>query len=249
MVVLELRPPDCTATKPATNWNSSAFDAVTADFMQAVCGPLALEGQCEHSVAIQLATSPSWVWVNGTDPDTLPDDPWIPVGHGVGTYNAGTALKDESCKPMAEYFARVVSHYTAGGHHDSCGHWHPSGFHYNWSIVSFFNENEHAIGGERYTRCWDQLRPLLEKISPQTRLEGPETGGGIPASYKDFIDPASHTDHRAPELYSFHVDGGGGSPDEYDQAIAAVDSIVSSWVDPIGERESSWVRVRSHSFC
>ena len=40
MVVLELRPSDCTATKPATNWNSTAFDAVTADFMQAVCGPL-----------------------------------------------------------------------------------------------------------------------------------------------------------------------------------------------------------------
>ena len=69
----------------------------------------ALEGQCEHSVAIQLATSPSWVWVNGTDPDELPADPWVPVGHGVGTYNAGTALVDESCRPMAEYFARVVS--------------------------------------------------------------------------------------------------------------------------------------------
>jgi hypothetical protein len=40
VVVLELYPPDCTATKPATNWDSTHFDAVTADFMQAVCGPL-----------------------------------------------------------------------------------------------------------------------------------------------------------------------------------------------------------------
>jgi hypothetical protein len=150
----------------------------------------------------------------------------------VGTYNAGTVLVDESCKPMAEYFARVVSHYTAGGHHDSCGHWHPSSFHYNWSIVSFFNENEHRIGGEQYTRCWDQLRPLIDKISPTTQLEGPETAPGIPLSYSHFIDPKSHKDNRAPELFSFHVDGGGGSPDEYDQAIADVDSIVSSWVSP-----------------
>jgi hypothetical protein len=153
----------------------------------------AVEGKCEHSVAIQLATSPSWVWVNGTNPDTLPADPWVPVGHGVGTYNAGTVLVDESCKPMAEYFARVVSHYT---------------------------------------RCWDQLRPLIDKISPTTQLEGPETAPGIPLSYSHFIDPKSHKDNRAPELFSFHVDGGGGSPDEYDQAIADVDSIVSSWVSP-----------------
>lgn len=42
VVVMELEPPDCTATKPATNWNSEHFDKVTADFMETVCGPQAV---------------------------------------------------------------------------------------------------------------------------------------------------------------------------------------------------------------
>lgn len=41
---------------------------------------------------------------------------------------------------MAAYMGRLVEHYTAGGHHDSCGHWHPSGFFYNWTILSVLNE-------------------------------------------------------------------------------------------------------------
>ena len=43
---------------------------------------------------------------------------------------------------MADYMARIVEHYTQGGHHDSCGHFHPSGFHYNWTVLSVLNENE-----------------------------------------------------------------------------------------------------------
>ena len=35
-VVPELTPSDCTATKPATNWNSSYFDDIMRDFMAAV---------------------------------------------------------------------------------------------------------------------------------------------------------------------------------------------------------------------
>lgn len=52
----------------------------------------------------------------------------------------------------------MVSHYTAGGHHDTCGHWHESGFHYNWTVLSVLNENEHNVGGPRYIRCFDQIR-------------------------------------------------------------------------------------------
>ena len=33
LVVPELTPPDCTATKPATNWNSSFFDQLMLDFL------------------------------------------------------------------------------------------------------------------------------------------------------------------------------------------------------------------------
>ena len=49
---------------------------------------------------------------------------------------------NESCTDMADYMARIVEHYTQGGHHDSCGHFHPSGFHYNWTVLSVLNENE-----------------------------------------------------------------------------------------------------------
>ena len=44
----------------------------------------------------------------------------------------GHQLVDETCGTMARYFARIVGWYTAGGFHDECGHWHPSGFKYNW---------------------------------------------------------------------------------------------------------------------
>ncbi len=36
VVVTELTPPDCTETKPATNWNSTLFDGIMSDFMSAV---------------------------------------------------------------------------------------------------------------------------------------------------------------------------------------------------------------------
>jgi hypothetical protein len=45
VVVTELTPSDCTATKPATNWNSTLFDGIMADFMAAVCGPNAAAGE------------------------------------------------------------------------------------------------------------------------------------------------------------------------------------------------------------
>ena len=87
-----------------------------------------------------------------------------------------------------------MAHYTTGRHSDSCGHWHPSGLHYNWSVVSFYNENEHRMGGPRYTRCLDQLRPLVDRISPGTTLEGPETvssshevGAGDNSDYLDYL--------------------------------------------------------------
>ena len=55
-------PPDCTAAKPATNWNSTFFDQLMKDFMTAVCGPDAVHGACDRlSVIQQLSTMPSWM--------------------------------------------------------------------------------------------------------------------------------------------------------------------------------------------
>ena len=79
-VVPELRPPDCTPTHPATNWNSTVLDGLMADFMAAVCGPGAAQGACKLSVVPQLSTMPSWMYVGGFcqtgAADCLPLNPW-----------------------------------------------------------------------------------------------------------------------------------------------------------------------------
>ena len=86
----------------------------------------------------------------------------------LATADTGSSvLKDETCGELAAYMTRIVAHYTAGGHHDSCGHWHPSGFHYNWSVLSVLNENERNTMGPRYTRCFDAIR---EAVRPHHRV-------------------------------------------------------------------------------
>jgi hypothetical protein len=162
VVVTELTPSDCTATKPATNWNSTYFDAIMRDFMAAVCGPNAVTGECKLSVVQQLSTMPSWMYVGGFCPDPegcLPDYPWNTTSD-FGLYASGSKLKDPTCGEMARYYGRLVGHYTSGGHFDECGHWHPSGFNYTWWGTSVLNEDEHHIApddGTAYTTCYDAI--------------------------------------------------------------------------------------------
>lgn len=232
IAVVELEPPDCTASKPATNWNSSLFDPILEDFMLAVCGDDAINGKCEHSVAQQLSTMPSWLYVDGADPATLPADPW--AMRMTGYSDKGTALKNESCTDMAAYIGRMVEHYTAGGHHDSCGHFHPSGFHFNWTIVSILNENERNTGGPRYTTCFDAIRAVVEKINPSIVLEGPETVFMQYTPY--FIDPQNHKDGRAPDLVSNHADwnsNAGAAGEGYESLFDGVDKFVAEQVTPL----------------
>jgi len=236
IVVTELYPSDCTSTTPATNWNSTLFDPILADFMLAVCGEDAAHGKCNHSVAQQISTMPSWMYVGGADPASLPADPWDSRMNG---YNGGTVLKNETCSEMASYITRWVAHYTAGGHTDACGHHHPSGLYYNWTIVSILNENEHSTGGERYTRCWDAIRVAVEKVNPSITLEGPETVFYGPGDYSHyFIDPKNHNDGRAPDIVSNHAfwvagDGPYGDGAGYEAFITGVDHLVETLVDPL----------------
>ena len=223
VVVTELTPPDCTAAKPATNWNSTLFDAIMSDFMLAVCGPDAVSGKCKHSVAQQISTMPSWLYVGGINASDLPADPW--QYHGMDTYNAGIALVDETCKAMAGYMARVVSHYTSGGFHDECGHWHPSGLHYNWTVLSVLNEDEHHTGAARYTRCFDQIKFAVRKVNPTIMFAGPE--GTSYTAYE--IDPANHQDKDpslVPEILSLHQ-GVSGWDGNWDGFFLNVDSTLA----------------------
>ena len=234
VVVTEMDPPDCTATKAATNWNSTNFDQIVSDFMLAVCGPGAAMGSCEHSVAQQLSTMPSWLYKGGypIPAGVIPDDPW--QFKKFSAYNIGTELVDETCVDMAKYMARLVGHYTQGGHNDTCGHWHPSGFFYNWTVLSVLNENEHNTGGVRYTTCFDAIREEVEKINTQITLAGPEIVLGSQGAYTHyFVDPKNHKDGRAPAIVSNHAAasaGGGASGESY---FTWVDSFMKDQVGPL----------------
>ena len=176
-VVPELTPSDCTVEKPATNWNSTYFDAIMRDFMHAVCGPNAESGECTHSVVQQLSTMPSWLFKDAFCPNAseacLPENPWntpVPYGvysqtafhNGTGWAHNGTnwtqgtgtnskfilGLVDPTCDEMAKAMGRQVGWYTAGGFTDECGHYHKSGLHYSWYGLSIGNEGDWGPGVE-----------------------------------------------------------------------------------------------------
>jgi hypothetical protein len=114
---------------------------------------------------------------------------------------------------MARYVGRLAGHYTAGGHHDECGHWHPSGLRYNWTGLSILNEDEHHIlpdNGVAYTACYDAIVAEVAKVNPTVVPVGPEmvaTGkSAAPASlWPYFLNASNHVPARVPPLTSYHV--------------------------------------------
>jgi hypothetical protein len=106
VVVMELTPPDCTATKPATNWNSTLFDGIVRDFMEAVCGPDAVKGTCKHSVAQQLSTMPAWLYEGGSDINDCAEDPW--QFKGFADYNHGAFSLSVRLKPNRSSAACLI---------------------------------------------------------------------------------------------------------------------------------------------
>ena len=119
-MVAELDPPDCTAETPATTWNSTLLDGITADFMAAVCGADAAAGECTHSVAAHAATMPAWVYKDAypVPPGVLNPDPW--EFNTFDAYNRGTAL----VRPLATNLCFLVLLLT----HHSSSHLFPSYF-------------------------------------------------------------------------------------------------------------------------
>ena len=179
VTVPELTAPDCNASSPATNWNSTLLDGVMADFFSAVCGEGAAQGACRRSVIMQLSTMPSWMYIDGMDLKDVPADPWVPTLHHKD-YADGSALVDPSCEQMARHIGRVVGWYTLGGFHDDCGHWHASGLKYNWWGLSILNEDEHGVqpdDGRAYVTCYDAVAARLALIGSAVVPVGPEISG------------------------------------------------------------------------
>ena len=78
IVVAELYPPDC--SKNYSSWNITLLDEIYADFAKAVGN---------HSVAMQLATLPSWMLTDGKSINDTDPNPWIPdmnYGRQGGTF-------------------------------------------------------------------------------------------------------------------------------------------------------------------
>ena len=240
LVVPELTPPSCTATKPAANWNSTFFDQLMKDFMETVCGPDAAKGECQGRMSViqQLSTMPSWMYHGGMSLKDVPANPYIPTPGGHKQYEQGRSLVDPSCETMAQHIGRVVGWYTAGGFHDDCGHWHASGLKYQWWGLSILNEDEHGIkpeGGVAYTTCFDAVRKQLEGINPTLRLVGPEISGSgsYPSSQFDylayFMNKSHHVASVEPLLASYHV-GLKGDNSSAEGFFTQWDSVLSGFV-------------------
>ena len=212
------------------------------DFMAAVCGPDAVSGACEKSVVQQLSTMPSWIYSGGwrpgpgeapCDPATcLPAYPWNTTTNFAaykrgsdGLDGGGSAtLVDKTCGQMARYVARLVGHYTAGGHHDECGHFHPSGLNYSWYGLSVLNEDEHKLqpdDGTAYTKCYDAIMAEVHSVNPAIVGVGPEIAGTAGASVEymlHFLRPKNHLGHKgvgaavAPTVSSFHWGSSASAP-------------------------------------
>ena len=77
---------------------------MTIDFLEATKG---------HSVILNFSTIPQWMYKTDK-PVEYPADP----NQVTWSYEQGTELRDPTMKEVAEYFARLVSWYTAGGFTD-----------------------------------------------------------------------------------------------------------------------------------
>ena len=235
LTVAELTASDCTASRPATNWNSTLMDQITADFMSAVCGPGAAAGKCDKAVVTQISTMPSYMYVGGWCPNastsclpanpyntTLPNNLYVTGGPGQ---KFNPELVDGTCDSMARYVARVVGWYTAGGFVDECGHNHSSGLRYPWWGMAFLNEGEHHVGmggsnpsersqAVRYVSCFDAMEKEVRKVNAEIVLIGPESLGGTSPDLTFFMNASNHATRRAPAVASWHngasVNAGGG---------------------------------------
>jgi hypothetical protein len=206
-VVAELSPSDCTAAQPATNWNSTVFDEIIRDFMAAVCGVNAASGTCTKSVVQQLSTMPGWLYVGGMNESELPRYAWNTTSPFDRYGAAGSSLVDPSCGQLARYFGRLVGHYTNGGHHDECGHWHPSGFNYSWWGISVLNEDEHHLApdhGPAYVQCFDAIAAEVARVNPRTVLVGPEEVADNEMMLY-FLNGSNHVNDQVPKVASYHA--------------------------------------------
>jgi hypothetical protein len=186
MAVAELEPP--TATK--TSWDFSVIDPMTQDFMRANEG---------HSTILNFSTIPAWMW-NVKYPDDPNQVDW--------SYTQGNELRDPSMKELGDYYARLVSWYSAGGFTDELGQRHNSSFHYPIPYWEILNEvdSEHQMTPEQYTRRYDAVASAIHKVSPETKFVGMALAAPSlnPGYFEYFLNHKNHRPGTPLDMISYH---------------------------------------------
>src|SRR5499427_1074857 len=176
-----------------TSWDFKLIDPMTTDFLEATKG---------HSVILNFSTIPQWMYKTDKPVD-YPADP----AQVTWTYEQGTELRDSSMKEVADYFARLVSWYTAGGLTDEFGKRHESGHHYLIPYWEVLNEVdfEHHISPETYTRLYDEVVLAIKKVQPDTKFVGLALAMPTdPHYFEYFLDHKNHKPRVPLDFISYH---------------------------------------------
>ncbi len=187
LAVAELKPP----AEGRTFWNFKLIDPMVQDFMRATAG---------HPVIMNFSTIPEWMFQTPS-PVTWPANP----NQVDWSYEQGTKLR-VGLKALANYYARVVSWYTRGGFRDEYGHWHSSGYHYQFAWWEVLNEvnSEHGMTVQKYTRWYDAITAAIHKVSPETKFVGLALASMNPAWYRYFLNPHNHRAGTPLNMISYH---------------------------------------------
>lgn len=205
LTIPALAPP----TDSTTSWDFSLVDPFVEDFMNATRG---------RSNLINFSTIPHWMWKTDTYP-VVPEDP----NQQNIDYNVGTELA-VSLEEVGEYFARIVSWYTAGGFHDELGRYHHSGHRYEfnrWGIL-VEPEYEHKISPQLYVQIYDAVAAAIRKVAPDIEFVGPGTYDQDANYLQHVLDPANHSGGEKLDWLAYHFYGYvSGAPTEWPTNVFA----------------------------
>jgi hypothetical protein len=188
LAVAELEP----STADKTSWDFSVIDPMTIDFFNATQG---------HSTILNFSTIPQWMFKTPA-PVGYPADP----NQVVWNYTQGSELRDPSMKELADYYARLVGWYTAGGFTDENGKRHESGYHYSIPYWEVFNEieSEHHTTPQQYAERYDAVTAAIHLVSPQTKFVGLALAGPNISYFEYFLDHKNHKSGTPLDMISYH---------------------------------------------
>lgn len=177
-----------------TSWDFSLIDPLTVDFLEAAKG---------QQVMLNFSTIPQWMFVT-QNPVAYSNDP----DDAVWSYTQGTELRDANLKELADYYARLVGWYTAGGFTDEYGVRHESGHKYKIDYWEVFNEPdlEHNMTPAQYTARYDTVVGAIRRVAPRMKFVGISLANPAkqPQFFEYFLDRKNHLPGIPLDMISYH---------------------------------------------